>query len=304
MRSWLSPLLLLVGCLPAQGDVREELLDPELDEALHGASAETPVWPATAVDLLIPPAPQVDRTIKVFLDPGHGTGTNTGNQGSRCQAEEDAMLELADDLAARLPHFGPFEVKSARPDGARVGYGTRVRRANAWDADVFLSLHSDARGLMKWWKPLGSWSCTRTDADPGFAILVSEEGGPRLAADRSELAGAVAKRMAQAGFGAYSGIDYGGLYEAGDVDGTWLDRRGLLMLRRPTMPSVIIETYHAWDLREVRRWDEERTRDAFAPGGGPRGARRRRRRLRTTRTRSRAWPAWRGPCPAGPASSR
>jgi N-acetylmuramoyl-L-alanine amidase len=36
------------------------------------------------------------------------------------------------------------------------------------------------------------------------------------------------------------------------------------MLRRPQVPSVIIETHNAPDEREVARWDETRTLDAFA----------------------------------------
>ena len=36
------------------------------------------------------------------------------------------------------------------------------------------------------------------------------------------------------------------------------------MLRRPRIPSVIIETHHALDFEEVARWREERTLEAFA----------------------------------------
>ena len=36
------------------------------------------------------------------------------------------------------------------------------------------------------------------------------------------------------------------------------------MLRRPAMPSVIIETHHAWHPDEWARWQEENTRLAFA----------------------------------------
>ncbi len=225
---------------------------------------ETPAeWPGSALDLLIPPAPQVDRAIRVFLDPGHGTGKNHGNRGARCQSEADEMLDLALDLESRLAQYGPFEILSARPDSERTGYSRRVARANAWDADVFLSLHSDARGSAWLWTPFPGWECIRNDADPGFSVLVSDEDRGPLTKERAKLADAVAKRMSQAGFGAFTS-GYGTLYDEGEVAGTWLDRRGLLMLRRPKMPSVIVETHNAYDLNEVRRWDEERTRDAFA----------------------------------------
>lgn len=38
----------------------------------------------------------------------------------------------------------------------------------------------------------------------------------------------------------------------------------IMMLRRPGVPSVIIETHHAWDTREAARWEEPRTRQVFA----------------------------------------
>lgn len=254
------PLLLatwLPGCVaPSSSDAHV---------ATEPADLRVPRWPmaGSPLDRIIPPAPLVDRPIKVYLDPGHGAGRNFGNRGVRCQLEEAAMLELADDLADRLPGFGPIEVRSARPDGHRTSYPRRVAQADSWGADVFLSLHSDARGQSWPWDPLPGWGCSRNDRDPGFAILVSDRGSEQTVARRGRLADAVARRMSQAGFGPYVG-GYGTLYDPGDVVGTWLDRRGLMMLRRPTMPSVIIETHHAYDLNEVRRWDEELTREAFA----------------------------------------
>ena len=104
--------LLLAGCI--QGS------HAEVSAVLPVSADEVAEWPApgAALDLLIPPGPAVDRPIRVYLDPGHGTGRNHGNRGARCQSEEDAMLELAVDLAARLPKFGEFEIRSARPGGA------------------------------------------------------------------------------------------------------------------------------------------------------------------------------------------
>jgi len=104
----------------------------------------------------------------------------------------------------------------------------------------------------------------RSEDAAGFTVLVSDEGSPAEVLGRARLANAVATRMTEAGFPPYDGRDYGERYEHGEVSGTFLDRRGLLMLRRPAMPSVIVETYHAYDLEEVRRWDEPATVDAFA----------------------------------------
>ena len=229
------------------------------------APPPVPAWPEPGTPLteLVPADNPLDRQIRVYLDPGHGTGTNSGNNGVRCHDEQDATLEQVDDLQTRLEDLG-FEVRSGRPQGTRPSYSTRVARANAWPADVFLSLHTDARGLATVWKPVPGWTCHRNDDQPGFAILVSDEGTDAVVESRAKLAYSITRRMNEAGFYPFDGVDYGSLYDYGLVEGSFLDRRGLLMLRRPKMPSVIIESHHAYDLEEVRRFDEEGTKQAFA----------------------------------------
>lgn len=224
-----------------------------------------PIWPQEGAVLVAAVVPASTDVIKVFLDPGHGTGDNTGNRGVLCQSEEVFAQEMAVDLAARLEKLGPFEVLSARPDGARTGYTQRVAAAKAWGADVFISLHSDARGEAAYhWEPFPSWSCIRWDHSPGFAVLVSDEGGTSVSGQRRRFARSIAEQLDDAGFPAHDGLDYGTLYDLDDTPGVFIDRRGLLMLRRPAMVSVIVETHNAFDLEEVRRWQEPRVHDAFA----------------------------------------
>ena len=242
--------------------------EPPTVEVSHPAVEDVPepVWPEAGAPLraINPVAHPLDRPIRVYLDPGHGTGTNTGNRGARCQDEEVTTLELVDDLKQRLTALGGFEVRSGRPAGVRSTYAQRVEEANAWQADVLLSIHTDARGELESWSPIPGWPCHRSDGSEGFAILVSDEGAEELASSRASLAAALATQMQRAGFPPYDGVDYGDLYDTGAEPGSFLDRRGLLMLRRPQMPSVIIEVHHAYNLEEVRRWDEQATREAFA----------------------------------------
>ena len=75
---------------------------------------------------------------------------------------------------------------------------------------------------------------------------------------------ATAESLAEAGFLPYPGCHYGGLYDQEGTAGVFIDRRGLMMLRRPTVPSIIIETHNAKDFEESLRWREERTAEAFA----------------------------------------
>jgi N-acetylmuramoyl-L-alanine amidase len=174
------------------------------------------------------------------------------------------------DLVDRLSKRGVWELRLARRDDEKPAYRDRIRAAERWEAEVLLSLHSDSRGLAEPWNPPGqSQSCYRSDDDPGFAVLWSDEGDPTLVARRQQLARAIARRMLEVGLLPTNGENYEGLYEADDdVPGVFLDRhlprQRILMLRRPRVPSVIIETHHARDSRESMRWEEPGTRAAFA----------------------------------------
>jgi N-acetylmuramoyl-L-alanine amidase len=202
---------------------------------------------------------------RVVVDPGHGEPGNTGNRDCLCTDEADFTLPLAEELAARLEASGHFEVRTTRPGGAQVPYAARIEAAGTWGAEALVSLHSDTRGAGRAWEtPDGSW-CTRNDAEAGFTVLWSDEGP--LAPARERLAEAMARRMAEAGFAPYSGAVYGGLYEQ-TAPAVFVDRHApakrIRMLRRPTMPSILVETHHAWNLEEATRWRQGRVRAAFA----------------------------------------
>jgi N-acetylmuramoyl-L-alanine amidase len=64
-------------------------------------------------------------------------------------------------------------------------------------------------------------------------------------------------------------LDPGALYQAdASQAGVFIDRHvpgaRIFMLRRPAVPSVIVETHHGLDLAEVEQWKEPSTRERFA----------------------------------------
>ncbi|HJN72969.1 MAG TPA: N-acetylmuramoyl-L-alanine amidase [Myxococcota bacterium] len=203
--------------------------------------------------LLIPVA--LASPHRVLIDPGHGEPDNPGNTGATCLSEQDEMLRVALELEERLEP--EYEVRLTREGEDQTGYAERV--ASAGDAEVFLSLHSDARATSEGVEVDG---CMRNLGHPGFTILVSDE--PEDRDGRLRLARSLADGMLAEDFVAYDGRDYKAAYDAEGTPGVFLDRRGLRMLRRPTMPSVIIETHHAWDPAEVEAWQQEETMDRFA----------------------------------------
>ena len=89
--------------------------------------------------------------IKIVIDPGHNPqGFNAGAEGFGYR-EQDLVFEVAQDLAQLLRDNGNFEVKMTRNTPTEV-LGTsnstslqeRVRIANEWPADYFISIHANA----------------------------------------------------------------------------------------------------------------------------------------------------------------
>ena len=247
-------LLASLGC--------HEPVLPEPDLTWQLPQPAPGAWPRLdAVLHPLPPPTSPGQVLRVAIDPGHGTGSNHGATGVLCDHEMDSNLSIARDLVADLEDVEWLEVHMLRDDADGPSYGTRLRQAERWQADLLISLHADVRGLITPWSPDGLQSCPRNDAEPGFAVLVRDQGA---AEDRLRLARTVASSMTEVGLVAYDGVNYTGLYEIDPIDGVFLDRRGLMMLRRASMPAIIIETHHSLYLEEWVRWREEDTRHAFA----------------------------------------
>jgi N-acetylmuramoyl-L-alanine amidase len=217
-------------------------------------------------ELEVPPS---RHRMRVVLDAGHGAEGNRGNESSFCVAEEDFTLALAYDVEALLEELGGFEVALTRSGSALVPYELRVREAEALGAAVFVSLHSDVRGRIGTWSPREGVTCRHAEDAPGFSVLLSDEGAVSVVDRRRELAVEVGRRLAEAGFTPYGGAEYESLYAplSGDDPGVFLDRhepdKRVFVLRRPRIPSIIVETHNALDRREAEAWETPEVRRAF-----------------------------------------
>ena len=89
--------------------------------------------------------------IKIYIDQGHNPrGFNTGAEGNG-YFEQDITYEIGRRLYNLLDSNPEFEPRLSRPTEDTV-LGTnnstslveRVRQANLWDADLFISLHNNA----------------------------------------------------------------------------------------------------------------------------------------------------------------
>ena len=152
--------------------------------------------------------------IKIYIDQGHNPfGFNTGAEGNGYY-EQDITFAVGTELYALLSENPEFIPRLSRPTPETV-LGTsnnssvteRVREANAWGADVFVSIHTNAS--------------VNPSANGTEALIYSERS-------------TVAMGLAESILTELSLVT--GLRNRGVVL-----RPGLYVLRRTAMPSVLVE---------------------------------------------------------------
>lgn len=152
--------------------------------------------------------------IKIYIDQGHNpSGFNTGAEGNG-YFEQDITYAVGQELFALLSENPEFIPRLSRPTPETV-LGTsnnssvtaRVREANSWGADVFISIHTNAS--------------VNPSANGTEALIYSAESTEALGLAESILTELTLVT---------------GLRNRGVVL-----RPGLYVLRRTRMPSVLIE---------------------------------------------------------------
>lgn len=89
--------------------------------------------------------------IKLYIDQGHNPeNPNAGAEGNGLR-EQDITYRVGEELAALLRQNSAFEVRLSRPtpttalgNSNSTSLRARVDDANAWGADYFISLHTNA----------------------------------------------------------------------------------------------------------------------------------------------------------------
>lgn len=167
--------------------------------------------------------------IKIYLDQGHNpVNPNAGAEGNGLR-EQDIVFRIGLETAALLNGNPDFEARLSRPT-AETHLGTsnasslaaRVRDANAWGADYFISLHTNA-------------------ADSAAAT-----GSEAFVYDRGSTAATLATDILAAL------EEETGLYDRGVFS-----RPSLYVLRRTAMPAVLLELGFITNPRDARLMKEE-----------------------------------------------
>ncbi len=92
--------------------------------------------------------------IKIYVDQGHNPeNPNAGAEGNGLR-EQDITYRVGEELARLLRENGAFDVRLSRPtptttlgSSNTTSLQRRVQDANAWGADAFVSIHTNASTL-------------------------------------------------------------------------------------------------------------------------------------------------------------
>jgi N-acetylmuramoyl-L-alanine amidase len=198
--------------------------------------------------------------LRVFIDAGHGTDSNRGTHLQSGEWEDEATLRIGRVLAEELGRQRGFSPRLSRTTTPGPSYEARKTAATAWAADALISLHVDARVFA----PDDGRVCPSGEKTKGFLVIYSDWGDAALVRGRRRLARLVARSLQAAGFPAYDGRPCLRGYVPDGRPGVLIERRVLFILRRPAMPSIIVETHDGEDAAEVEAWRLPDTVNTFA----------------------------------------
>jgi N-acetylmuramoyl-L-alanine amidase len=106
--------------------------------------AAAPAPPASASSPAATSASAAPRSVRrVAVDAGHG-GEDSGALGPTGLAEKDVTLDIAHRVAPALAHELGLETLLTRDDDTFIPLELRSARANAFHADLFVSIHCNA----------------------------------------------------------------------------------------------------------------------------------------------------------------
>ncbi len=212
------------------------------------------------------------RKIIVALDAGHG-GEDPGAVGQRGTMEKDVALAIARKLRTLIDAEPGMRATMTRDDDYFVPLATRVRKAQAVQADLFVSIHADA---------------FRERSARGSSVFALSEGGASSAAAKwlaqkenaADLIGGVNVDVRDPML-ARTLIDLSQTAQISDslkvgrhvLDGIGtvnplhkaaVEQAGFAVLKAPDIPSILVETAFISNPDEELKLRSDRHQMAFA----------------------------------------
>jgi N-acetylmuramoyl-L-alanine amidase len=195
----------------------------------------------------------VDR---IAIDPGHG-GNDPGAQGSGGLREKDVTLAIAHRLAPLLARQG-IQVTLTRDEDRYVTLEERTARANAFGADLFVSIHCNA-AENKTRHGIETYVLDTTTSDMAGRVAARENATSTAAsnevaqllasmrlADQATRSTRFAELLQRAGVAAL-GTQYGDVLDGG------VHRAAFYVLVGARMPAALFETSYISNSIEEQR---------------------------------------------------
>lgn len=255
---------------PASPDLGQALVSPQARPSQKARPSESPQVVAKT-----PPRAdsiEVGRDIVIAIDAGHG-GKDPGARGPRGVLEKDVTLRIARRLAEVIDQEPGMRAYLTRNRDEFLPLRTRMERARAARADLFVSIHADA---------------VRNRSVRGASVYVLNEKGAtdeaarRLAAreNAADLIGGVTlkdkdRTLASVLLDLSQNASLSSSIEVGDSILAELGRVGtvrkprvmqapFMVLKSPDVPSVLIETAYISNPEEERQLDSHAFRERLA----------------------------------------
>ncbi|MHB8763797.1 MAG: N-acetylmuramoyl-L-alanine amidase, partial [Deferrisomatales bacterium] len=239
---------------------------PRLVVDVFGAArAPGAARPEPAAEPPVAPAP---RRPRVVVDPGHG-GKDPGAIGPGGLMEKDVALAIGLELAEFLRRDGGFEVRLTRERDVTLSLEQRTAVANAFEADLFVSVHTNAspsRQAMG----IETYFLDRTSDRSSRRLAARENGGTEEAlADVEHILADViltsktreSRRLAELVHEDLVGHLIRGY---GPVKDLGVKRGPFFVLTGAVMPAVLVEAAFITHPEEARRLTDRRYRRQVA----------------------------------------
>ncbi len=256
------------------GRVAQEKTTTSLEEAevIANAKPQPKDKPSKAKAEVKPEKPHIRRMITVAIDPGHG-GEDPGAVGRRGAKEKDVVLAISQMLKREIDQIPGMRAMLTRNDDFFVPLGSRVAKARAVKADLFVSVHADA-----FIKPTASGSSVFVLSDRGASSttakwLANKEnesdliGGVNLAQTDSQLAKVLLDLSTTAQISDSMKLGSSVLAKIGTINKLHkprVEQAGFAVLKAPDIPSILIETAFISNPEEEKKLKDKRYQQQMA----------------------------------------
>lgn len=216
--------------------------------------------PKSKVDKPVKRTPE-GRELLIAVDAGHG-GEDPGALGARGTREKDVSLAIARELAARINAEPGMRALMIRDGDYYLDHGERREKARRHGADMFISVHADAFTSSQ---PSGSsvYVVSERGASSQAARMLAERenaadlvGGVSLS-DKDDLLASVLMDLSKtatmsASFNAARHV-LAALDTATKLHQASVQQAGLIVLKSPDVPSMLVETGFISNATEERK---------------------------------------------------